>query len=191
MHPSSSSSSSHSVSRAIPRPDASLLGAPHAPLRRLLDALRPQLAMLIGGAYDDGEDGPLHEALQSLHDQDDERGQASARTGTLHLRTLLFWRRRQRRVVETIDRTILAQLSPGGLDLDGRRALRQILAVLIDQTRPRCRNLLRLRYGLEARTDELVARLAARRASLPRTLRPCMTDFARLLLARCLDADDG
>ncbi|NJL30009.1 MAG: hypothetical protein HC897_20005 [Thermoanaerobaculia bacterium] len=117
--------------------------------------------------------------------------------GMDRLRRMKYWHDRQQSVCEVVDRVLFQHLDqdeqplvqPPDRPLDDRppgAAAAALLAELIDQLPPRCRGLLRLRYGIEAATDPLAVKLSDRKAGIRKTTGRCLTALSRLLLERGL-----
>lgn len=97
--------------------------------------------------------------------------------GMDRLRRLKYWHERQQGVCEAVDQLLFQHLA---------QEPRSPLGRMIDQLPPRCRSLLRLRYGLDVATGPIAMKLSDRKAGIRKTTSRCLTAFARILLIRGL-----
>lgn len=160
------------------------VGVDPAPVLRA--RLRP-LFQTIFGAFTmlPAEEGnELHEALLNLT-MPPREGQGVA--GKARLRMLRHWRERQRRLLEAIDRVLLDMLAASSPE---QEALRTALGEVIVRQKPRCRDLLRLRYGLKVETELVGVKLGQRQASPRKSTLGCLQALARDVLAWALEAEE-
>jgi RNA polymerase sigma-70 factor (ECF subfamily) len=103
--------------------------------------------------------------------------------GTLRNRCLLYWRKRRRRLYETVDTTILELVaSPGAPDQE-RGDVSADLRSLISKLPERCRSIFRLRYGLGCAGPEVAAQLGYQQSSIRKVTLRCLSALSRQLTA--------
>jgi RNA polymerase sigma factor (sigma-70 family) len=91
-------------------------------------------------------------------------------------RCLYYWRRRRRNLIHAVDEAVLEQIA-GASDQDQEQLeLRHDLSCALDQLSPRCRDILRLRYGYDCTSPEIAERTGFR------------PDHVRQITSRCLSA---
>lgn len=105
--------------------------------------------------------------------------------GIDRLRRMKYWHERQQSVCEAVDQVLLRHLDrhPAG-PVPAAPAL--LLGQVIDQLPPRCRSLLRLRYGLDVASDPIAVKLSERKTGIRKTTGRCLTALSRLLVERGL-----
>ncbi len=109
--------------------------------------------------------------------------------GTLRNQCLMYWRRRRRRLYQAVDSAVLEALAdptePEQRRVEFSRDLSRTMRSLPD----RCRNVLKLRYGLGCRPKEAAERLGYRTSSIYKILERCLAALSKNLLARDPNAE--
>ncbi len=124
----------------------------------------------------------LQEALLALVVKR-ERIQEPARwlLGALRTQCLIYWRRRRRKLYETVDTTLL-EMAAEPVPAGGERAhWRCDLNRAISGLSHRCKSILRLRYGLGFEGDEVASRLGYQPSSIRRVTLRCLSYLTRRL----------
>lgn len=101
----------------------------------------------------------------------------------LRNRCLVYWRTRRRRLLETIDDTLLEQVAGPGSDAFGRSDLAHDLSGALSHLPNRCRSVLRLRYGLECDSTEIASRLGYKPGTVRQVTLRCLSALSRQLLS--------
>jgi len=165
----------------------------------LIGVLEPRLyaALATRDTVGGSPEGVLQEARLAVTSGRREIEKPHSRpAGTSRLRSLRYWRDRERRVCETVDRTLLELLydAPGFDSADDsskddeagierhRLKLRHELDLLIERLPPRCRDLLRLHYGLDVVTDQIALRVGDRSAGVRKATGRCLAALAQVLI---------
>lgn len=104
-------------------------------------------------------------------------------TSALTYQCRLYWRQRRRQICDAVDTCILeilAEHEPPAAERDDRiRDLEKFLC----RIPPRCRKLLRLRYGLGFTSKELAGELGYQHSSVSNIVRRCVATLTAKLLA--------
>jgi RNA polymerase sigma factor (sigma-70 family) len=104
-------------------------------------------------------------------------------TNALKYQCLLYWRRRRRQLCEAVDTGLLeflaARDSPESESDDRIRDLKKFL----QKIPPRCRKILRLRYGLGFTPKEVAGELGYQHSSVSNIVRRCVATLTAKLLA--------
>lgn len=103
--------------------------------------------------------------------------------GTLRMRCLLFWRKRRRRLMQSIDEGLLQELPVPGELRQNRDDVSRDLSSAIRQLPRRCRSLLRLRYGLDCDMPEIAEKLGYSATSVRKIASRCLSALSGQLLA--------
>jgi RNA polymerase sigma-70 factor (ECF subfamily) len=99
--------------------------------------------------------------------------------GAFRRECLMYLRRRQRRLYDAIDTTLLeACCQPAPPDQEHRQLLRDV-ETAIEKTPSRCRSILRLRYRLGFATEEIAEELGYRTTSVRKIASRCLAALAR------------
>lgn len=102
--------------------------------------------------------------------------------GTLRNRCLLYWRSRRRRLYDAVDTALLESTASGDPEHE-QRELQRDLHSLIGSLPPRCRSLLRLRYGLGYEADEVADRMGYRHSSIRKVTLRCISALTQKMTA--------
>jgi RNA polymerase sigma factor (sigma-70 family) len=100
---------------------------------------------------------------------------------TLRNRCLQFWRRRRRSLLKAIDAGLLAEIAPGAAPDQERSDLRHDLGCALGDLTPRCRKILKLRYGFDYTGPEIASRLGSREDAVRQATLRCLSALSRRL----------
>jgi RNA polymerase sigma factor (sigma-70 family) len=159
------------------------------PLRVFMRRVYPRLRAVLSTYGDSGEEleEVLRQAILTLSTQRRELDSQDTWTaGALHLKSMLYWRKRQRGVGEAVDRTLAEMVSDPSAPRDLKRATRACLERWVQDLPPRCRNRLRMRYGLAVDTDQIAQKLGRSRRSVRKITSRCIQTLALAILDECL-----
>ncbi len=161
------------------------------PLRAFVRRVLPRLRVVLDSRGDSGEEGEelLQQAILTLSaDRRDLDSQETWSAGTLHLKSMLYWRKRQRGVCDAVDRALVEISTMTEAPLPLRSAARKSLERWIQDLPQRCGNRLRLRYGLETDTGAISTSLLRRKSKIRKATRRCLQALALLILRETLNA---
>jgi RNA polymerase sigma factor (sigma-70 family) len=102
---------------------------------------------------------------------------------TLKNRCLQYWRKRRRSLLVAVDSALLDDLGPSRAPEQERSDLRRDLSGALDRLTPRCRQILRLRYGFEYTGPEIADRLGAKAPAIRQATLRCLSALSRRLTA--------
>src|SRR5262245_31899772 len=102
--------------------------------------------------------------------------------GTLANRCIIYWRKHRSRLWDLVDSTILELLAEAEAPAQEKSELRVDLDTLISELPPRCRSVLRLRYGLGCSTAEAAERMGYCKSSVRKVTRRCLAALTHQLL---------
>lgn len=103
---------------------------------------------------------------------------------TLKNRCLQYWRRRRRSLLRAMDVGLLEEIAPHRAPEQERSDLRRDLGGALEGLTPRCRQILRLRYGYDYTGPEIADRLGARESAVRQATLRCLSALSRNLIAR-------
>jgi RNA polymerase sigma-70 factor (ECF subfamily) len=104
--------------------------------------------------------------------------------GTLRKRCQFYWRRRQKSLLTLVDDSILeALVTPSPPEQSERGDVQRDLDRALDSLPPRCRQLLKLRYGQDCNPREAAAQLGYRPSGAYKIFERCLTALTRGLVA--------
>jgi len=101
--------------------------------------------------------------------------------GTLRNHCLFYWRKRRRRFIEAIDASLLENVGGASSGDQERRDLARDLSGALSHLPSRCRNILRLRYGLDCRAPEIAETLGYRPDTIRQATLRCLSALSRQL----------
>ncbi len=155
-------------------------------LAQLLAALEGSLARTLFRfrvPAQDAEDLLQETLLLYLTKQAEVRDPAAWISTTLRNRCVIFWRRRRRVLIETLDETLLDSLGSAAEPEQTRRQLATDLSQAISTLPLRCRSILRLRYALDCEGAEVAERLGYRESSIRQVTHRCLSALSVRMLA--------
>jgi RNA polymerase sigma factor (sigma-70 family) len=103
--------------------------------------------------------------------------------GTLRFRCLLYWRKRRRRLLATVDETLLMELAGGSSPRQENDDLARDLSGAIGRLPNRCQSLLRLRYGLGCDDPEVALKLGYSSTGIRKIAQRCLSALTQQMLA--------
>ncbi len=104
--------------------------------------------------------------------------------GALRKRCQFYWRRRQKSLLTLVDSSILDALpSPVRPDQSEQGDMQRDLGRALDAIPPRCRQLLKLRYGQDCNPQEAAAALGYRPSGAYKIFERCLAALTRGLVA--------
>jgi RNA polymerase sigma-70 factor (ECF subfamily) len=160
---------------------------PQGPLavEELFERVQPRLRRVVSRfqlPVEDAEDILQQSFLDLLYKQDQIYSPEAWLTATVTNRCIMYWRRRRRQLWEAMDAALLDVLArpqaPEQRQVALRRDLERVLARLPD----RCRAVLRLRYGLGYRSNEVADQLGYRPASIRKVTSRCVAALSQRLV---------
>lgn len=155
-----------------------------AAIVEFLDRLRPRIQYILHRyriPSVEAEDLVQQALLAMLYKTDHIRNPEAWLLGTVKNKCRLYWRSEGRRLCDAVDLALLEWLSEAEPPSQERADLRQDLAGLIRQLPDRCRNVLRLRFGLGYESDEVASALGYRPSSVRKVTNRCLAALARSL----------
>ena len=155
-------------------------------LPALLERVGPDLARLLYRFRippQDTDDLLQELVVQYLENQRRVESPEAWLVGTLRFRCALYWRRRRRSLVETIDSAILDELAGGSPGRQEHDDLSRDLCRAIDRLSERCRSFIRLRYGLGYENPEVAERLGYSKTGIRKISSRCLSALTDQILA--------
>lgn len=152
----------------------------------LLPSLRPKIERVLRRyrvSAQDAEDLIQDSLVILLQRWDEVECPEAWLIGTLKWRCVMHWRGARRQLAESVDAAILDLLAEPQAPAQEKIALRRDLGRALDQLSPRCRDLLRLRYGMGMRPGEVAAQLDYRPSSIRKVVGRCQLVLCEQLLA--------
>jgi RNA polymerase sigma factor (sigma-70 family) len=168
-----------STPRAEPERGALDLGA-------LVARLRPRLRIELHRhriPFQDAEDLVQDVLLAALRRWDAIRSPEGWIVGALRRRCALYWRQRRAARVESVEASLLEELSPPLAPRQEREAARWDLARLTRELEPLQRGALWLRFGEGLRSEEVAARLGYSPKGVRKLAYRCLAKVQRRALA--------
>ncbi len=156
------------------------------PLEDLLEELHPRLRGVLATfriPFEDAEDLLQQSVLTFLMKRDEIRDPGRWLVGTLRNRCLMYWRAHRRRLYESVDAAILESVAEPEQPAQERRALARDLSGVLGQLSPRCRSVLKLRYGLGCDPAETAERMGYRSSGIYKIMERCLASLTRRLIA--------
>jgi RNA polymerase sigma factor (sigma-70 family) len=160
-------------------------------LPELVDRLEAQIGRVFGRFHlnpTDAEDVLQETLLQFLLRRHEIVSPDTWLLGTLRKQCLMYWRRRRRALLESVDTGLLIELAGG----DGARQenddLSRDLSRAVGKLPERCRSLLRLRYGLGCENPEVAERMGYSPTGIRTITNRCLTALANQMVANGFEA---
>lgn len=151
----------------------------------LLERVQPTLKQILSRYQvpaEDAEDVLQDTLLTLLYKWDSVHNPEAWLIGTLRRRCIMYWRHRRSRLHEAVDEAILELIAEGDSPSQETAMLRRDLEMTLAQLPSRCRAMLRLRYGLGLKPDEIAERLGYRQSSVRKVANRCLAALARQLV---------
>ncbi|MCB1058229.1 MAG: sigma-70 family RNA polymerase sigma factor [Acidobacteria bacterium] len=104
--------------------------------------------------------------------------------GTVRNKCRLYWRERRRRLYEAVDTMILEWMAEGAGPRQERTDVLRDLNALVSRLPPRCRDILRLRYGLGYSPPEVAERLGYQASSISKVTSRCLAALVDQMVRR-------
>lgn len=152
---------------------------------QLLGRVQPTLKQILGRYQIPPEDAEdvLQDAMLTLLFKWEEVHKPEAwLIGTLRRRCIMYWRSRRSRLYEAVDEAILELVAEAEQPSQENVTLRQDLERTLARLRPRCRTILRLRYGLGLKPNEIAERMGYRQSSVRKVANRCLAALVRELV---------
>ncbi len=156
-------------------------------IEHLLQRLRPRLKQILGRYRVPAHDAEdlVQEALVSTIQKWDEIQDAEAwLLVTLRNRCVVYWRKKRTNLYNSVDAAILELLSEPEAAPQEKAEIRWDLDNLIEELPPRCRKLLRLRYGLGFDSSEVAEQMGYHPSSVRKVARRCMASLTEHMMLR-------
>jgi RNA polymerase sigma factor (sigma-70 family) len=162
-------------------------------LDHLLRRLRPRLKQILGRyrvPAHDAEDLVQEALVSTIQKWDEIQDPEAWLLVTLRNRCVVYWRKRRTSLYSSVDAAILELLSEPVTAPQESSDLRWDLQNLIDQLPPRCRTLLRLRYGLGYDSAEVAEQMGYHPSSVRKVARRCMAALTYQMVTRGFSKDE-
>jgi RNA polymerase sigma factor (sigma-70 family) len=159
----------------------------------LLLRIRPRLKQVLGRyriPAHDAEDlvqEALVSTIQKWHEIQDPQAWLVV---TLRNRCIVYWRKRRASLYNSVDMVLLELLSEPVVAPQERAELLWDLNNLLEELPPRCRKLLRLRYGLGYDSSEVAERMGYHPSSVRKVARRCMAALTYQMVVRGFAKED-
>jgi RNA polymerase sigma factor (sigma-70 family) len=157
------------------------------PLEQLLRRLRPRLKQVMGRyrvPAHDAEDLVQEALVATLQKWDEIQDPEAWILVTLRYRCVVYWRKRRTSLYNAVDTVILELLTEPVAAPQERAELLWDLNDLMEDLPPRCRKLLRLRYGLGYDSSEVAEHMGYHPSSVRKVARRCMAALTYQMVAR-------
>lgn len=155
------------------------------PLEELLRDIQPKLAQILGRyriPAQDADDVLQETFLTLIHKREVVRNPEAWLVVTLRNRCLIYWRKKRKNLYQAVDTAILELLSEPEAPSQGKSELRYDLDRLIAKLPDRCKNLLRLRYGLGCSSAEVAEQMGYRQSSIRKVTSRCLAALTKELM---------
>ena len=156
-------------------------------LDHLLRRLRPRLKQVLGRYRippHDAEDLVQEALISTIQKWDVIQDPEAWLLVTLRNRCVVYWRKRRNNLYNSVDTAILELLSEPVAAPQERSELLWDLNNLLEELPPRCRKLLRLRYGLGFDSGEVAERMGYHPSSVRKVARRCMAALTHQMVTR-------
>jgi RNA polymerase sigma factor (sigma-70 family) len=168
------------------------MAVPDQPIEResldqLLRRLRPRLKQVLGRyriPVHDAEDLVQEALISTIQKWDVIQDPEAWLLVTLRNRCVVYWRKRRNNLYNSVDTAILELLAEPIAAPQEKAELLWDLNNLLDELPPRCRKLLRLRYGLGFDSTEVAERMGYHPSSVRKVARRCMAALTYEMVAR-------
>ena len=156
------------------------------PLEDLLETLKPRFGATMarfGIPPQDAEDLLQQTLLTYLYKQDSVHDPAKWMMGTLRNKCLIYWRKRRRRLYDSVDAALLQSLAEPEGPPQERLDLRSDVNGVLNALPSRCQSLLRLRYRLDYDPAEAADEMGYSRSGIYKVLDRCIAAFTRKMVS--------
>lgn len=160
---------------------------PRETLDQLVRRLRPRLKQVLSRyrvPAHDAEDLVQEALVSTIQKWDEIQDPEAWLMVTLRNRCVVYWRKRRNTLYNSVDTAILELLSEPVAAPQERAELLWDLNNLLDELPPRCRKLLRLRYGLGFDSAEVAEQMGYHPSSVRKVARRCMAALTFQMLNR-------
>ena len=168
-------------------PDQPVLPSGKEPIDQLLRRLRPRLKQVLSRyrvPAHDAEDLIQEALVATIQKWNEIQDPEAWIVVTLRNRCVVYWRKRRSSLYAAVDTVILELLTEPVAAPQERAELLWDLNDLMEDLPPRCRKLLRLRYGLGYDPSEVAEQMGYHPASVRKVARRCMAALTFQMVAR-------
>jgi len=154
-------------------------------LEQFLDRVQPELKTLFARhriPAQDTEDILQQTLLALVYQWSNVRDPEAWLFGTVRNKCRLYWRDRRRILYEAVDAAVLEWLAAPQPAVQERQNLWSDFETLVDRLPQRCRNVLRMRYGLGYDPPEIADHLGYSRASIGKVTTRCLAALTHQLV---------
>lgn len=152
----------------------------------IVQKLQPKLRRVLARyrvPIEDAEDLLQQSFLDLVYKQKSIYNPEAWLLATVRNRCIIYWRRRRSQVCESVDLAILDLLAQPEAPRQNKALLRHDLERVLSQLPERCRDLLRLRYGLGYKPAEVAEALGYQPSSVRKVTSRCLSRLTRQLTA--------
>jgi RNA polymerase sigma factor (sigma-70 family) len=153
----------------------------------LLRRLRPRLKQVLGRyrvPAADAEDLVQEALISTIQKWDVIQDPEAWLLVTLRNRCVVYWRRKRNSLYSAVDSAILELISEPVAAPQEKSELLWDLESLLEELPPRCRKLLRLRYGLGYDSSEVAEKMGYHPSSVRKVARRCMAALTVQMVTR-------
>ncbi len=168
-------------------PDQPVLPSEKEPIDQLLRRLRPRLKQVLSRyrvPAHDAEDLVQEALVATVQKWNEIQDPEAWIVVTLRNRCVVYWRKRRNSLYNAVDTVILELLTEPVAAPQERAELLWDLNDLMEDLPPRCRKLLRLRYGLGYDSSEVAEQMGYHPSSVRKVARRCMAALTYQMVAR-------
>jgi RNA polymerase sigma-70 factor (ECF subfamily) len=154
---------------------------------QLLRRLRPRLKQVLGRyrvPAHDAEDLVQEALVSTIQKWEEIQDPEAWLLVTLRNRCVVYWRKRRNSLYNSVDTAILELLSSPVQPPQEKAELLWDLNSLLEELPPRCRKLLRLRYGLGFDSAEVAEQMGYHPSSVRKVARRCMAALTYHMMNR-------
>jgi RNA polymerase sigma factor (sigma-70 family) len=154
-------------------------------LDEFLDRVQPRLKILFARhriPAQDTEDILQQTLLALVYQWDNVRDPEAWLFGTVRNKCRLYWRDRRRKLYEAVDAAVLEWMAEPQAPEQEREDLWHDFETLVGQLPERCRNVLRMRYGLGYEPPEIADQLGYSRTSISKVTTRCLAALTHQLV---------
>ncbi len=164
------------------------------PLEVLLRRLRPKLKQILTRyrvPAHDAEDLVQESLVATIQKWQEIQEPEAWILVTLRNRCIVYWRKRRAALYDSVDTVILELLTEPVAAPQERAQLLWDLNDLLEELPPRCRKILRLRYGLGCDPGEVARNMGYHPGSVRKVARRCMAALTYQMVARGFLKEDA